>query len=45
MPVWLDRASPSASRTSGEPTTSTGKFKSAAMRRTTASCCASFRPK
>ena len=36
---------PSGSRTSGQPTTSTGRSRSAAMRRTTASCCASLRPK
>ena len=41
----LDSASPSASRTSGQPTTSTGRLRSSVMRRTTASCCASLRPK
>jgi len=41
----LDIATPSGSRTSGQPTTATGRLRSAVMRRTTASCCASFRPK
>ena len=36
---------PSGSRTIGQPTTSTGRSRSAAIRRTTASCCASLRPK
>ena len=38
-------ASPSASRTSGQPTIRVGRFRSAAIRRTTASCWASFSPK
>ena len=41
----LERASPSASRTSGHPTTSIGRSRSVVMRRITASCCASLRPK
>ena len=41
----LDSARPSGSRTIGQPTTSTGRLRSSAMRVTTASCCASLRPK
>ena len=41
----LDIAIPSGSRTSGQPTTSTGRSRSRAILRTTASCCASLRPK
>ena len=41
----LDSARPSGSRTIGQPTTSTGRSRSAAMRAITASCCASLRPK
>src|SRR5205823_2429723 len=41
----LDIASPSGSRTVGQPTTETGNDRSAAMRRITASCCQSFSPK
>ena len=41
----LDIATPSASRTSGQPTTSTGRSRSAAICRTTASCWKSLRPK
>ena len=41
----LDIARPSGSRTVGQPTTSTGNDRSAAMRRITASCCQSFSPK
>src|SRR3954447_10391805 len=41
----LDIASPSGSRTSGQPTTSTGRSRSATMRVITASCWASLRPK
>jgi hypothetical protein len=38
-------ASPSGSRTIGQATISTGKFRSRTMRRITASCAASFCPK
>ena len=41
----LERASPSGSRTMGQPTTSTGSERSSARRRTTASCWKSFNPK
>ncbi len=41
----LDSASPSGSRTVGQPTTSTGIDRSATMRRTTANCWKSFSPK
>ena len=41
----LDIASPSGSRTSGHPTTVTGRSRSRAIRRTTASCWKSLRPK
>src|SRR5581483_4425575 len=41
----LVMASPSGARTSGQPTISTGRQRSAARRRTTASCWASFLPK
>ena len=41
----LDIARPSGSRTIGQPTTSTGRLRSSAMRVITASCCASLRPK
>ena len=41
----LDIASPSGSRTIGQPTTSTGRLRSSTRRVITASCWASLRPK
>ena len=40
-----ESARPSGSRTVGTTTTSPGRSRSAASRRTTATCCASLRPK
>ena len=45
LTLRLESASPSASRTIGQPTTSIGSDRSNAIRRTTASCWKSFSPK